>query len=112
MKMTSAETIALMRSRKRRQGRLRSTWKHALLITTSLFMIYPLLWMLGSAFKPEHLIFSDLSLWPSQWKWTNFAQGWNGLSVSFTTFYLNSFLVAGLSVAGNLMACSLAAFAF
>src|SRR5260221_6877804 len=86
--------------------------KHALLTTASLVMLYPLLWMLASAFKPEHLIFSDLSLWPAEWKWTNFAQGWTGLSASSTQFYLNSLLVAGLSVAGNLMACSLAAFAF
>jgi multiple sugar transport system permease protein len=112
MKTTSAESIAFTRGRKQRRERLRAVWKHALLIVASLLMVYPLLWMLGSAFKPEHLIFSDLSLWPSQWKWTNFAQGWNGLSVSFTQFYLNSFLVSGLSVAGNLMACSLAAFAF
>src|SRR5258707_8119886 len=86
--------------------------KHALLIAASLVMLYPLLWMLASAFKPEHLIFSDLSIWPSEWKWTNFLQGWNGLAASFTTFYLNSFLVSGLAVAGNLIACSLAAFAF
>lgn len=100
------------RQRKRQRERLRAVCKHALLIIASLLMIYPLLWMLASAFKPENLIFADLSLWPSQWKWTNFAQGWNGLPVSFTRFYLNSFLVSGLSVAGNLMACSLAAFAF
>jgi len=87
-------------------------WKHALLVAASLFMLYPLLWMLASAFKPEHLIFSDLSLWPKEWKWTNFSQGWNGLSATFTQFYINSFIVAGLSVAGNLIACSLAAFAF
>src|SRR5689334_2608525 len=79
-------------------------WKHTLLIAASLLMLYPLLWMLASAFKPEHLIFSDLSLWPKEWNWSNFAQGWNGLSASFTQFYFNSFLVAGLSVAGNLVA--------
>jgi len=113
MKMTaSAETMPLAREAMRVRARRRALWKHALLVAASLLMLYPLLWMLASAFKPEHLIFSDLSLWPAEWKWTNFAQGWNGLAASFTTFYLNSFLVAGLSVAGNLMACSLAAFAF
>ena len=32
--------------------------------------------------------------------------------MSFTTFYWNSFLIAGLAVVGNLIACSLTAFAF
>src|SRR5689334_12579132 len=111
MKTTSAERTAVAtasteaRAARRRATRRRALWKHALLVAASLAMLYPLLWMLASAFKPEHLIFSDLSLWPAEWKWTNFAQGWNGLSVSFSQFYLNSFLVAGLSVAGNLMAC-------
>jgi multiple sugar transport system permease protein len=32
--------------------------------------------------------------------------------VSFTAFYANSFIISGLAVVGNLIACSLAAFAF
>jgi len=112
MKTTSAEALAAARGAQARREHLRRGAKHALLIAASLVMIYPLLWMLASAFKPENLIFSDLSLWPAQWKWSNFAQGWNGLSVSFTRFYFNSFVVAALSVLGNLMACSAAAYAF
>ncbi len=41
-----------------------------------------------------------------------FTKGWTELRVSFTTFYLNSFIIAGLAVIGNLSACSLTAFAF
>ena len=38
--------------------------------------------------------------------------GWTALRVSFTTFYTNSFIVVIFAVIGNLMACSLTAYAF
>ncbi len=85
---------------------------HALLIIASIAMLYPLLWMLSAAFKPENEIFSTTSIIPSSISFSSFARGWNGLQVSFATFFGNSFLIALLSVAGNLFACSLTAFAF
>ena len=39
-------------------------------------------------------------------------EGWTALGTSFTTFYTNSFIVAVFAVIGNLMACSLTAYAF
>ena len=75
-------------------------------------MLYPLLWMIGSSFKPDNLIFSEPGLIPSTWDFSNYTSGWNALRVSFTTFYANSFLIAALAVIGNLSACSLTAFAF
>jgi multiple sugar transport system permease protein len=38
---------------------------HIVLCTASLAMLYPLIWMLASSFKPEDEIFSSASLWPS-----------------------------------------------
>ncbi|HET7717721.1 MAG TPA: carbohydrate ABC transporter permease [Bauldia sp.] len=95
-----------------RPSRLRSVLRHAVLIVAAFGMLYPLLWMVGSSFKPEQLIFSDPGLIPSEWDWSNYASGWNALRVSFTTFYTNSFIIAGLAVIGNLIACSLTAYAF
>jgi multiple sugar transport system permease protein len=86
--------------------------RHAVLIAASICMVYPLLWMVGSSFKPETQIFSNPSALPTTFELENYISGWNALRISFTTFYLNSFIVAGLAVVGNLLACSLAAFAF
>ena len=86
--------------------------RHGVLIFAALVMAYPLLWMIGSSFKPENLIFSQPSPIPQVWDFGNYAAGWHALRVSFTTFYANSFLIAALSVIGNLAACSLTAFAF
>ena len=96
----------------RRVGIWRSVVRHGLLMLAAFVMLYPLLWMLGSSFKPENLIFSEPSPIPTVWDWDNYISGWTALRVSFTTFYLNSFIVAGLAVVGNLIACSLTAFAF
>jgi multiple sugar transport system permease protein len=86
--------------------------RHGLLILAALAMVYPLLWMMASSFKPEQLIFSEPGLIPGEWDWGNYAEGWNALRVSFTQFYKNSFIIASLAVIGNLFACSLTAFAF
>jgi multiple sugar transport system permease protein len=85
---------------------------HIGLIGFGLVMLYPLLWMFSSAFKPNALIFVDPGLWPSEWTLENFSQGWNLLGVTFGRFFWNSFVISALSVVGNLFACSLAAYAF
>ena len=90
----------------------RSLLRHAMLSLAAFAMAYPLLWMVASSFKPEELIFSEPGLIPGEWDWNNYSEGWHALRVTFTQFYKNSFIVASLSVVGNLLACSLAAYAF
>ena len=85
---------------------------HVLLIATSIVMLYPLLWLLAASFRPENEIFGSASIWPSEWSIDSYIRGWNGLRVSFGVFFVNSFVISILSVIGNLIACSLAAFAF
>ena len=85
---------------------------HTLLIAASIVMLYPLLWMLSASFRPEDEIFSSTSLIPSSISIDAYIRGWSGLSVDFGTFFWNSLIISVLSVVGNLMACSLAAFAF
>ena len=87
-------------------------FRHTILAIASIVMIYPLLWMVMSSFKPDNLIFSDPTGLPEVLVWENYVNGWNALAVSFTTFYWNSFLIAGFAVVGNVLACSLTAFAF
>jgi pectin-derived oligosaccharide transport system permease protein len=97
---------------KRRRRRLFSVAAHSVLIVASIAMLYPLLWMLAASFRPQDEIFSSSSIIPSHITLDSYVRGWSGLQVSFATFFTNSFLIAGLSVIGNLMACSITAFAF
>lgn len=92
--------------------RITSVVIHALLIGASILMLYPLLWMLAASFRPENEIFTSTSLWPSEWSLDAYIRGWNGLRVSFGVFFTNSFVISILSVCGNVLACSMAAFAF
>jgi multiple sugar transport system permease protein len=86
---------------------------HVALVAASFVMLYPLLWMLASSLKPEADIFNDsLSLWPRSFDFSAYARGWGGLTVSFGQFFWNSLVISVLSVVGNVMSCSLAAYAF
>ena len=85
---------------------------HVGIIALAALMIYPPLWMFSSAFKPSQLIFSEPGLWPREITLENWAQGWVALGIPFSRFFLNSAVIAALSVIGNLFSCSLAAYAF
>ena len=108
---TAAIARGLREAREKRERRARLL-KHIFLIIVAFVMLYPLLWMLASSLKPDDQIFGRLSIWPSDFVWQNYVDGWFALKESFTTFYVNSAIVALLSVIGNLVSCSFAAYAF
>src|SRR5207237_6200661 len=77
-------------------------------------MIYPLLWMAASSFKPKEEVFSNvLSLIPTNPTLDNYVQGWKGFGgISFLTFFRNSLIY---SVAGTILvvcASALTAYGF
>jgi len=86
--------------------------RHGILIGASFVMLYPLLWMLASSFKPESIIFTDLSIIPPSFDFANYTLGWNALQQSFAVFFKNSLFVAILVVIGNVLSCSITAYAF
>lgn len=86
---------------------------HVVIIGFGLLMLYPILWLFASSLKPSSLIFTDTGLWPSQVTLDNYNQGWKGVArVPFPRFMVNSMIVSLLAVAGNVVACSLTAYAF
>ena len=87
---------------------------HICLIVGAVLMMYPIVWMLSASFKPENTIFSDLGLWPKQLTFQNYVSGWTalGTSLGFGTFFWNSFLVSVGAVIGNIISCSMVAYAF
>jgi multiple sugar transport system permease protein len=109
------DKAALDALRRRRvwRGRLRGVLLHLVLIGLLFVMLYPVIWMVFSSLRPETEIFGDLGLIPRTWTLENYINGWTLFGgQTFTTFFVNSFIICGLSVAGNLMACSMAAYAF
>src|SRR6185369_12237680 len=87
-------------------------WRYLVLIVGAGLMIYPLIWMVLSSFKADTEIFSNSAALPSTWDPVNYIQGWIATTPSFTRYYINSFIVCAGAVIGNVLACSLTAFAF
>ena len=76
-------------------------------------MMYPVLWMLGNSLNPSADMLQNMSPIPAGLTMKNYVGGWEGFSgVSFGNFFFNSFVIAAASVVGNLISCSLTAFAF
>lgn len=95
-------------------GSQASPWKtlaqYVLLGAIALVMLLPLLWLMGTSLKsPTEDIFSfPPRLIPAAPTLENFVKAWT--SAPFAQYLLNSTLVAGLTVALNLLICSLAAY--
>ncbi|WP_258534803.1 carbohydrate ABC transporter permease [Streptomyces sp. PT12] len=86
--------------------------KHVALIIVCLLMLYPLLWMVASSLRPNDDIFTSSGLFIDTFDFDHYPHGWDALSYPFSTYLLNSFLVVLGSVIGNLVSCSMAAYAF
>ncbi len=93
-----------------RSARYQRLLRHLMLLVLCAIMLYPILWMLSSSFKPQSEIFTNQGLWPTEWTLENYVNGWTGLQYGFERFFINSALIAIASVIGNLISCSLAAF--
>ncbi|MCB7135328.1 carbohydrate ABC transporter permease [Cellulosimicrobium marinum] len=94
------------------RSRLRTIAKHTALILFGLTMLYPLLWMLVSSFKPNDLIFRETGLIPSEVTLSNYTDGWTALLHPFDHYLFNSAMIVLGSLLGNLVSCSMAAYAF
>lgn len=110
MHQASLTTVHLRRTAPRLPGR---TLMNLVLASCGLVMLYPLLWLVGSSFKPASEIFSTANPFPgSSANLSGYSGGWDALGVGFWQFFANSFIICGLCIVGNLVSCSLAAYAF
>jgi multiple sugar transport system permease protein len=92
---------------------VRHSLTHVFIIALGLFMIYPILWMIISSFKPNNMIFSDPGLIPQVVTIDNYITGWKGYAgTTFGSFFVNSLLMCIVAIIGNLISCSMAAYAF
>lgn len=93
-------------------ARIRSVLKHAGLTALAVLMLYPVVWMLVSSFRPTAEIFTTPGLSLEGFTLENYTLGWDALSQPFGRYLLNSALVVLGAIVGNLVSCSLAAYAF
>ncbi len=92
---------------------VRHTLTHAFIIALGLLMLYPIVWMIVSSFKPNNMIFSDPGLIPKAVTTENYITGWKGYAgTTFGKFFANSLIICALAIIGNVISCTMAAYAF
>src|SRR6187551_3003083 len=113
------ETEAIVTGRNIRRRRLdpfrkpmTSVVRHTLLIALALGMLYPVIWMVVSSLRPNDEIFRDPSIIPDSFMISNYVDGWNALAFPFNVYMWNSALIVIGCIIGNLVSCSMAAYAF
>ena len=85
----------------------------AIMLILGFFFLYPLLWMLSSSLKLPAAVFEYPMRWiPETLRFSNYATVWSHPGAPFYLFYINSIMVAFGSIAGTLVLCSTAAYAF
>jgi multiple sugar transport system permease protein len=78
----------------------------------ALIMVYPLVWMVISSFKPEQMIFRDKSLIIRQFTVEHYIRGLRGVAgTSFLHYLTNTLQVVIPVVLGTLLSCSMVGFA-
>jgi multiple sugar transport system permease protein len=102
---------SLGKTQKARAGLLGSIVSHILLIIVSLVVLFPFLWMIDTALKPNGQVFQfPPTFIPESIQWGNFVAVWTYLP--FGHFIVNSLLVACAGTLLVLITSSLAAYAF
>lgn len=87
---------------------------HILVGGFAILMLYPVIWLLMSSFKPSDTIFITAnSLIPDPWIWTNFAEGWKGIGGnSFGVFIKNTAILVVITLIGQVISSAFIAFGF
>lgn len=109
-----ASTAAAPAKRYSQRPALRTLVYHVGVIGVGFVMLYPLLWLFASSFKgPDEIWTNVSSLIPRGFTLENYVNGWAGFGgISFSTFYRNSFIYAGLGTLITVVASGIVAYGF
>jgi multiple sugar transport system permease protein len=84
---------------------------YTILGTTAVAVMLPYIWMVSTSLKGPGEIFAYPPIWiPRAWRFQNYVEAWN--AAPFGRYFFNSAFVALAVTVGQLVTCSLAAFAF
>jgi multiple sugar transport system permease protein len=86
--------------------------RHVLMLAFVAIALYPILWMIVSSLRPDGFIFGNPSLILDTFAVENYTEGWDALGAPFSTYLLNSAIIVLGAIIGNVLTCSMAAYAF
>ena len=113
-RMSASELLALkneMNARALARRRTRTALRLGANVVFAIIVLLPLLYAISIALMPSNELFTtELNLFPKHPTLRNFSEALT--TVPLLRFIVNSFLVAGTITFGQIVSCSLAAFAF
>lgn len=107
-----AKRVDRERRGRRSGGRVRTVFRHIGLSLLGFLVLYPVIWMVVSSFRPTEDIFNSPGLSLEGFTLDNYVDGWTALTHPFGLYLFNSALIVLGAIVGNLVSCSLAAYAF
>ena len=91
--------------------RLQAVFGTTLAVIVALLFLLPLFWMASSSLKPDYQVLESPPRWlPDPVRWANFPEALT--YVPFGRYTLNTLFIAGMTIAGHLLSCTLVAYAF
>jgi len=89
------------------------TAKYTLLIVLAIFMIYPLLWLIASSFRPNLEIFTSIGLIVKNPVWDSYIKGWRSIGdITYSTYFANTFKMVIPTVFFTLVSSFITAYGF
>ena len=86
---------------------------YTVLIVVLVVQIYPLLWLLGSSFKPTAEIFRSAALIPREFTIRGYVRGWLGIGeYVFGRYIYNTLLMVVPTVVGSMVSSAVVAYGF
>jgi oligogalacturonide transport system permease protein len=96
-----------------RREKINAVIRYIILGAVGAMMLYPLLWMFTAAMKPNHEIFSSMSLIPKEWSLDGFINGWKtGTEFTFGHYIINTFLYVIPKVILTVISSTIVAYGF
>lgn len=109
-----AAALQELKEQKRRNELIKTIVYHVGVGLFGFIMLYPVFWLFASSLKAPDEIFTNVtSLIPSELHFENYVEGWAGFGgISFTTFFKNSFIYAGIGTLIQVTASVIVGFGF
>lgn len=86
---------------------------YVFLLAVGFIMVYPLIWLFFSSFKPNDEIFGSIKLLPTHVIWDSYLNGWKGSGqFSFSVFFFNSFKLVVPTVIFTILSSTFVAYGF
>lgn len=112
--LSAVSQVSPERRAARNRKRAKALIYHLFVSLLGFAMLYPVLWLFASSFKPNTEIFlHSHSLIPQEWRFDNYVLGWKGFGgITFSTFFKNSFIIVTISTIGAVISSALVAYSF